>query len=231
MALGNSSAWGSAARGLGRPGVRFLRPGPSEVVALRRREVELTVERPLAPGPGAGSVRLSARFEPSGESGPTPQELSEALDRLRADLDALVGPPLAAAGVLRPERDLVELVHAYRPRQRELVDLLRDEGEISLAEHTQLAEYLARGAAGVRSEPPSRPAFFDQPIAAAPILAERGGEGARPVPELLRTYRIETLKQAGAVRARRQISFAEYMALKRHFEPATSEASASTPAP
>jgi hypothetical protein len=41
------------------------------------------------------------------------------------------------------------------------------------------------------------------------------------VPELLRTFQIETLRQAGAVRARRQISFEEYMALKRHFEAAS----------
>jgi hypothetical protein len=200
-------------------------------MALRRREVELTVERALAGSPEGGRVRLSARFEPSGEASPTPKELGEALDRLRADLDALVGPPLAAAGIARPERELSELVSAYRPRQRELVDLLRDEGEITSAEHARLVEYLTAGAPTPRPEPPARPSFEDQPIAAAPVLAERGGEGARPVPELLRTYQIETLKQAGAVRARRQISFSEYMALKRHFEGPGSERSVSTPAP
>ena len=33
-------------------------------------------------------------------------------------------------------------------------------------------------------------------------------------------YAVDSLKQAGAVRARREISFAEYMALKRHFQEA-----------
>jgi hypothetical protein len=36
----------------------------------------------------------------------------------------------------------------------------------------------------------------------------------------LRVYQINSLKQAGAVRARREISFSEYMALKRHFQEA-----------
>jgi hypothetical protein len=51
-----------------------------------------------------------------------------------------------------------------------------------------------------------------------PLAAEPKLPPARPVPELLRTFQIASLRQAGAVRARRQISFAEYMALKRHFE-------------
>ena len=144
---------------------------------------------------------------------------------------ALVGSPLAAAGVARAERELAELVNAYRPRQRELVDLLRDEGEISPTEHARLVEYLVTSAATARPEPSPRPAYEDQPIAAAPIFADRAGEAARPVPELLRTYRIESLRQAGAVRARRQISFSEYMALKRHFESASSESPVSTQTP
>jgi hypothetical protein len=200
-------------------------------VSLRRRDVELTVERPLAPGPEGGSVRLSARFETSGEEGPTARELSEALDRLRADLDALVGPLLAAAGAMRPNRELAELVSAYRPRQRELVDLLRDEGEITSSEHARLVEYLAVAPAAPRAEPTERLPTEDQPIAAAPILAERAPETARPVAELLRTFRIESLKQAGAVRARRQISFSEYMALKRHFESSGSEERVASPPP
>ncbi len=191
---------------------------------LRRREVELSVERP-APTEGGGSVRLTARFEASGDSPPTPAELAAALDGLRSDLDALVGAPIAAAGISRPPRELADLVSAYRPRQRELVDLLRDEGEISDVEHRRLVEYLATAApiaptAFTPASFPPRSPGEDAPIAAAPVLAERPNESARPVDELLRKYQIESLKQAGAVRARRQISFAEYMALKRHFETA-----------
>jgi hypothetical protein len=187
-------------------------------VALRRGEMELTVERPLGAEPGAGVVRLSARFDPKPDGAPPDsRELAEALERLRAELDSLVGPVLAAAPVARPDRSLSELVDTYRPRQRELVDILRDEGELTSTEHTQLREYLATQSTAP-PPPAPRPSLADQPIAAIPIAADHTPESARPVPELLRTYQIESLRQAGAVRARRQISFDEYMALKRHFE-------------
>jgi hypothetical protein len=188
----------------------------------RRRETELSVERPLgAGGPNDGTVRLTVRFEP-GENGakPNPTELAEALEALRADLDALVGVPIAAIPAGRVDRELTELVSTYRPRQRQLVDALRDDGEISFNEHARLVEYLGPAApTGAAPPPPPRPPpRFDQPIAAVPIAADRSPETTRPVPELLRLYEIGSLKQAGAVRARRQISFEEYMALKRHFQ-------------
>jgi len=181
------------------------------------------VERPLRSDlPSAGSVRLSAKFEVSTDgSGPDHSELARALDDLQADLEGLVGPPLAAAMAARPERDLTELVETYRPRQRELVDLLLGEGELTAGEHARLVEYL--GAPPAPAEPPSpAPAQkFETPmIAATPALAGRADERGRTVSELLRTYQIGSLKQAGAVRARREISFAEYMALKRHFQEA-----------
>ncbi len=187
---------------------------------LERRQIELSVERPLGPDRTSdGSVHLTARFEiPAGSAAPTPSELARALDELKADLDALVGTPLAALPARRIDRPLTELVEAYRPRQRELVDLLRDDGEITDVEHARLAEYLDGGVAARAPEPrlPEPPA--DQPIAAVPIAATSAPAPARSVDELLRTYQITSLKQAGAVRARRQISFSEYMALKRHFE-------------
>jgi len=198
---------------------------------MRRREVELTVERPLrADSPGAGTVRLSAKFDVGDANGPSHADLARALDDLQADLDGLVGPLLAAAPVTRPDRDLTELVETYRPRQRELVDLLLAEGELTNTEHGRLVEYL-------RAPPaPAEPAVtvlerrYDAPIAAAPALAARTDENARPVPELLRTYQIGSLKQAGAVRARREISFAEYMALKRHFQEAEAASGRGPPA-
>jgi hypothetical protein len=170
-------------------------------------------------------VRLAARFEiPPDGSGPDHSELARALDDLQADLDGIVGPLLAAAPAARVDRDLTELVETYRPRQRELVDLLLGEGELTANEHARLVEYL--GAPPAAAEPPSPPPALrvETPIAAAPALAGRPDEGARPVPELLRRYRIDSLKQAGAVRARREISFAEYMALKRHFQEADASA-------
>ena len=216
-------------------GVPFLRRRPSGRVTLRRRETEISLERPLgADGPAGGVVRLSVRLASNDEGvAPSPRELAEALDGLKADLDALLGSPLAALPATRIDRDLVELVGAYRPRQRELVDLLRDEGEITPTEHGRLVEYLSNAApAPTRAAPAAAPRTeprFDQPIAAVPITAERLPETSRPVPDLLRQYQITSLKQAGAVRARRQISFEEYMALKRHFQPIESGEAARAP--
>ena len=202
--------------------VRFLRAEPFDAVTARRREIELTVERPLGPDASSGgTVRLSARFEVGADGkGPTPAELAAELDALKADLEALVGPPIAAVPIARGERELTELVETYRPRQRELVDLLLADGEITTGEHRRLSEYLnLQPTQAVEAAPPSPELrVADSPIAAVPIAAGRPSEPIRPVAELLATYEITSLRQAGAVRARRQISFAEYMALKRHFE-------------
>lgn len=182
--------------------------------------MELAVERALGPeGPSGGVARLSARFEigPDGD-GPTPSELAKELEQLIADLSALLGPPIAAAPVARPDRDLTELIETYRPRQRELVDLLRDEGELTSTEHARLGEYLAGRRDESGTTRPPLDVMADRPIAAMPIAADRTSAPSRSVPELLRSYQIASLKQAGAVRARRQISFAEYMALKRYFQ-------------
>lgn len=192
-------------------------------MALKRREVELALERPLDPGnPAAGAARLSARFEVTGP-GPTPAELAEALEGLKADLDALVGLPLAGVPGARPDRELTELIGTYRPRRRELIDALRDDGELTRGEHEMLANYLTGiGAVPAPASPPTPEPTFDRPIAAVPIAADRTAdrtsESGRPVETLLRDYQIGSLKQAGAVRARREISFEEYMALKRHFQ-------------
>jgi hypothetical protein len=193
-------------------------------VPARRREIELSVERPVAGG--GGLARLTARFDsgPDGR-GPSPTELRAVFEELLGDLEATIGVPLAGALGGRPDRDVQELVETYRPRQRDLVDVLLSDGEISPTEHARLLEHL-------RGEPP-RPVVparvppappTSAPIAAAPVAAEPSLPPARPVEELLRSYQIESLKQAGAVRARRQISFAEYMALKRHFEGAVGDA-------
>lgn len=189
----------------------------------------MTVERPLgAEGSGAGTVRLTSRLEVEGDGGgPATEELERELDRLRAEMDALVGPPRPNAA--RTDRPLDELVETYRPRGRELVDALRADGELTEGEHATLLEHLSTAPVPASSgpgAPPPSPA-----VAAAPPptnATERrgevgGGERPRPVAELLSTYGIASLRQAGAVRARRQISFSEYMALKKHFEQASNE--------
>jgi hypothetical protein len=191
-------------------------------VAVRRRQIELSVERPLG-GRAAGSVaRLTATFESGGSGeGPTGDELARALEELVREMDAAVDPSLLPQGQGEPDRGLEELVETYRPRQRELVDALLGDGEITKGEHARLLTSLGALPAAAR---PAAVASRDTavlgetPIAAAPISAEPKLPPARPVPELLRTFQITNLRQAGAVRARRQISFAEYMALKRHFE-------------
>ncbi|MGD0249696.1 MAG: hypothetical protein ABSB97_02235 [Thermoplasmata archaeon] len=200
-------------------------------MSLRRREVELCVERPLGPERSGGTVRLSARFEVAeGGEGPAPADLARELDRLTEELDALVGPPITAAPLGRPDRDLTELVETYRPRQRDLVDLLLADGELTPSEHARLIAYLGPGreprapTSGTRPVAESDrliatvPIDRPTPTPAAPASPGRTLESARPVAELLKTYQIASLRQAGAVRGRRQISFDEYMALKRHFE-------------
>ena len=198
-------------------------------MTIRLREFELVVERPVSSDVAGERVRLSARFEVAeGADGPSSSELARALDRLRADLDVLVGAPLAAAPALRPDRDLPELVDTYRPRQRELIDLLHEEGELTGTEHGRLVEYLAIERSAPTPPAPPSP-LMDAPLAAAPVVAERLPDRARAVPELLRAFQIESLRQAGAVRAKRQISFEEYMALKRHFESSPGGADARSP--
>ncbi len=240
--------------GILRPGPRersrFLCVRPSVAVTPRRREVELSVERPLGPvGSGAGSVRLSVRFDAGDEgTGPSPSDLTRELEALAGDLDALVGRPIAAVPAARADRPLAELVETYRPRQRELVDLLREEGELSAVEHARLVEYLSSLPSVPPRDPvPSGPSETERLIAAIPIdrplsPADRREPSPaafvrassvvdpRPIAELLRLYQISNLRQAGAVRGRRQISYAEYMALKRHFEEAARTAPEGGPA-
>jgi hypothetical protein len=194
-------------------------------VAARRRHLELSVERPVGARASAGTVaRLTATFEAGPEgNGPSPADLAGALDALLHDRDELLGPAGAEGATAREERDLRELVETYRPRQRELVDLLLADGEITPREHGLLLASLSERAPAVAPPAPAGPPadltrVGETPIAAVPLSAEPKLPPARAVPELLRTFQITSLRQAGAVRARRQISFAEYMALKRHFE-------------
>lgn len=185
-------------------------------MALKRREIELSVEQPLGP-PADGTVRLSVRFEVGPQETTTdPEDLATALAHLREELSELVGSPAAAT---HEDRDLAELVETYRPRQPELLELLRGEGDLTPREYELLKAHLATApprpaAAPVARSRPAGPAV--PAIPATPV----GPATPRDVPDLLREYHIESLRQAGAVRARRQISFEEYMALKRHFEEA-----------
>lgn len=218
----------------------------------RRTLLHLSVERDL-PGDDPDRptrVRLSADLEPPADGRALPsEELAAAIRELRAELDAAVGP----GGAPRPDRSLPELVQTYRPRQAELIELLHDEGELSDGEHAALREYLAAGGSGGPALPGSPaferasdvgtsplvrgdataatiPAPAERPLAAAPLAHESAPGVARSIPELLSKFQIATLKQAGAVRARRQISFEEYMALKRHFE-ASARPGPSDPSP
>lgn len=189
-------------------------------MVARRRSVTLGLEREVVGPTGVPErLRLSAQFDAGdgASDGPTLEELKAGLERLREELAGLAGG--SRYGAL-PPRALDELVETYRPRQEELVALLEEEGEVSTAEAELLRGYLAQRGATARadrSEGPEVPPLHERPIAAAPLEHDRTGPVPRPVARLLEEYRIETLKQAGAVRARRQISYEEYMSLKRHF--------------
>ncbi|MCI4335756.1 MAG: hypothetical protein L3K17_00960 [Thermoplasmata archaeon] len=180
-----------------------------------RAPFELTLERTVVDASGRPvTVRVSRRIEVVGSDVPG-KAGAEEIASLRAELDKAVGVVAPGEGV-RPDRSLDELVQTYRPRQPELLDLLREEGELTGGEFDRLRQHLA-------VPPPLAPAagvpLAERPIAAAPLENDRTPIVPRPVDELIRTFQIASLKQAGAVRARRQISFEEYMALKRHFAP------------
>jgi hypothetical protein len=191
-------------------------------MARRRTEVELAVERD-ATGPDGivRRYRLTARLPLTGTEEAVPAaELRELYQQLAKELEA--GLPVES----RADRSAAELVETYHPRQRELLDLLLAEKEITETEFARLKAYLEPP---TTPPPPEVPAETDRPIAAAPLAVDRAPSSARPVEQLLQGYQIESLKQAGAVRARRQISYEEYMALKRHFSrPAEPSASATT---
>ncbi|MCI4321486.1 MAG: hypothetical protein L3K05_04180 [Thermoplasmata archaeon] len=191
-------------------------------MALERTEMTLSVEQEAAPpGQPPRRLRLEARFR-VGAGTPSATELAEAVTALDRELaEATKRAGFFPTAPPRAERSVSDLVEAYRPRQPELVELLLAEGEVSPGEAESLRQYLA-GPLGTAA--PARPRadevpVTDRPIAAAPLENDRSPSRARPVRDLLDLYRIESLRQAGAVRARRQISFEEYMALKRHFAP------------
>lgn len=172
-------------------------------------EYELSVEQelPAAADGAPRRARLTARWPPAAgvgapELGPALHDLIERLSR--AVEAAGVGARPSSEG--RPDRALSELLETYRPRQAELVELLHADGEISDGEFELLRRHVA-------PVPPGSTA----PGASPASGATPGRSTGRPVEELLRVYQIASLRQAGAVRARRQISFEEYMSLKRHF--------------
>jgi hypothetical protein len=186
-------------------------------------ETNLSVEQEAAPpGQGPRRLRLTATFRSEGTP-PTAAELAEAIGRLDRELsEATRLAGFVSSTPSRADRPLTELIEVYRPRQPELVELLLADGELTNAEADSLRQYLAGPLAAAPPAPPPREEVVpvtDRPIAAAPLEGDRTPSRARPVQDLLREYRIESLRQAGAVRARRQISFEEYMALKRHFAP------------
>ena len=189
-------------------------------------EIELSVEREVVDASGGSPrrIRLVARVPRDGSAaGADPTQLSEWVAELGRLLDATLEkwPGSRAGGAPRADRSLEDLVEAYHPRQVELVELLREEGELTPAEHDRLRQYLAIPTAASVA-PPTPP--VGRSIAEAPLERDRAPSTPRPVPEILALYQIQSLKQAGAVRARRQISYEEYMAVKRHFAAADTSA-------
>jgi len=186
------------------------------------RSIEVSTER----NDGASTVVRLSRRVPAHADGsvPTTDELVEAYRSLASALDALVGRGEPSTPPPRTDRELTELLLVYRPKQPELIELLRSDGEITETEYRRLRAHLESSAPSpptAAAPPASTKAIAPSTAAPLPIRPEepsRVGGAKRPVEELMRIYQIETLKQAGAVRSRRAISFEEYMALKRHFE-------------
>ncbi|HZY69444.1 MAG TPA: hypothetical protein VFF67_00495 [Thermoplasmata archaeon] len=184
-------------------------------------ELEVSVEQEV-PDPAGGPprrIRLSTRVGATDGSGSDRTgAIAAAIDELTRVLDGTLGTstggPTPGVSQPRPDRTFDELVEAYHPRQAELVDLLRDEGQLTVGEHAMLQRYLTTPTAAAVPPPPAPAA---RSIAEAPLERDRTPSAPRPVEQLLSQYQIASLKQAGAVRARRQISYEEYMALKRHF--------------
>lgn len=197
----------------------FLHPSASARVPSERPSVDLTLERSVTDASGQTlTVRVSRRL--ATDAGPVDDATRAAVvAELTAELAAAVAQVAPGASApTRADRSLPELIEAYHPRQAELLDLLRDEGELTPMEYDRLRAHLA---APAPQPAPAGVPITERPIAAAPLENDRAPIVPRPVDELLRAYQITSLKQAGAVRARRQISYEEYMALKRHFAPAT----------
>jgi hypothetical protein len=199
-----------------------------------RREVVLTVERErLGPDGAPRRVSMTVRFDPAGPGGPPrAAELGEAIRALDRELDAALEAAGLPAPPVRRDRDLSELVETYHPRQAELLDVLEADGELTQGEALALRAHLAASpplAVPLPPVPTVEVPVVDRPLAAMPLANDRTPTQARPVEQLIHEYRIETLKQAGAVRARRQISFDEYMALKRHFAEADARPAAGSP--
>jgi hypothetical protein len=200
------------------------------VTLERPREVEITVERELEDPAGVPRRwRLSARFPMSADGvEPTAAELAMAYRDLERRLEQARAEAGMRGPAARPERSLEELVETYRPRQAELVEMLLADGEIT--EHE--AELLRSAVGGSRPLSPApagpTPPGSTEFLAAIPLANDRTPAKARPVLELIAAYQIGSLKQAGAVRARRQISYDEYMALKRHFAEAEQARSAAS---
>jgi hypothetical protein len=193
----------------------------------------ITVEREL-PGPD-GAIRrvaLSARYELADRpEPPTAEELGEATRALDRELEEALGKAGFPSVPARRDRELAELIETYRPRQPDLVDVLESDGELTRTEAQRLRDHLVSTPAaapaptrGPAPPPPGEVPVTDRPLAALPLANDRTPSTPRPVAELLAQYRIESLRQAGAVRARRQISYDEYMALKRHFAEAEGKA-------
>jgi hypothetical protein len=205
-------------------------------VPLKRVGLELSVERALSPtsatAPDRARMTVRFEFDPAGSS-PTAEEIAQALADIATELEvAAAGLGHSSATASRPDRPLAELVETYHPRQRELIDLLAAEGELTSNEAASLAAHLGGPAPEIPPAHPlsgEEPPITDRPLAAMPLVNDRTPVVARPVDRLIAEYRIESLKQAGAVRARRQISYEEYMALKRRF--AQEETAPAVPGP
>ncbi len=124
---------------------------------MKRVGLELSVERatPSTDGRAPSIARLSVRFELNpADSRPSVDELHDALAELDRDLGEAVAR-LSRGSSQSADRPLAELIETYHPRQVELIELLRSDGELSDGEATALRRHLSPPVASA-GEPPAR---------------------------------------------------------------------------
>jgi len=94
-------------------------------------------------------------------------------------------------GDLRAARELSELLRAYRPRDREAVDRLRSQGDLTAVEHRRLSEHLA-GRSAVRDAPTALPPRAGPAYPPGAVVGAATEPGSKVNPDRARAVRMRS---------------------------------------
>jgi hypothetical protein len=173
-------------------------------MTVKQKEVVICLEGEVFRGGDVApwKLKLSTTIEPDEGGKVTERDIMDATENLRNILSSALrsaGTSESAVAVptptVGPPRSLEVLNQVYTPRSVEHVDALMWEGQITAAEHSLLVSSM-RG-----KSTPSQPVSRRQ----------------RGIEEMVRELRIESLRDANMARAKEQVSYEEWTALKRHF--------------